>query len=767
MIHSRQPQCRDFVRSVGKRQEFKTALLQPLQTLRKETVEQYRHTLFRYQFWYNYRARLLFLHFSMRPILSFFICVAVICVAIHAAVYADEVLLDIELPLTARSAQSAIAMLERLTPETSTVFVQLNVRADEEVFGRGSSFGVCYEFASLLTSERFAHVRFVAFMPQSIQGHAVLIALACNERIMAERAEIGAAGIDEPRITPTHRQAYQEIAKRRNVPVALAEKLLDTNAVLLQVETEQGLRLIAPDDVEALRQTETFAAEPVTLIPAGQQGILSAELARQNGLIDLIANDRIAAIRGFGLSPEAVRIIPIINEFGHAVRVNLVGVINSDRTGAVIRSIRNYMDSTENNVNFLCLYIDSPGGDLEASLILASFLVNEIDPAKVRTVAYIPYHARSDAAIIAIACDEIVLGPEAILGGDGARVFSAIQIAEARRMIRESLAKRAMRSWSLPVALVDPDIEIFRMVREAEGARRPMVDFLSDEELAELPDQAQWTKEGVVKPRGELLQVVQGRGEQFLVDRTAKDFAEFKLLYGLEADPMLADPTWADRLLHFLQTPGMSALILLIVFLALMFEFNSPGVGVGVFVAIVGVVLFFWLNFLGGTAGWLEVLLFLAGVGCVLLEIFVLPGLGIFGIGGIALILASLVLASQTFIIPQNSYQLLQFRNSLLILAVSGCGMLGFGYMLSRLLEKVNKPSDTETDTIQETERLANYDGLVGQQGVTATPLVPAGKARIGDELYDVVSDGDLIEKNQSVEVVQVVGYKIVVKRSG
>jgi len=696
----------------------------------------------------------------MRPIFAFFFCVA-----ISTTLCADEVLLDIELPLTAKSAHAATKTLERLTSETTTVFIQLNVRTDEEVFGRGSSFGVCYEFASLLTSERFAHVRFVAFIPQSIQGHAVLVALACNERIMAERAEIGAAGIDESKITPTHRQAYQEIAKRRNIPVALADKLLDTNAVLLQVETEQGLRLIAPDDVETLRQVETFAEEPVALIPAGQHGIFSAELSRQIRLIDLIADDRIAAARGFGISPDDLKVIPITNELGHAVRVNLTGVINSDRTGAAIRSIRNYIDSAENNVNFLCLYIDSPGGDLEASLTFASFLVTEIDPGKIQTVAYIPYHARADAALIAIACDEIVLGPEAVLGGDGARVFSVGQIADARRMIRDSIAKKAMRSWSLPVALIDSDIEIFRVVRETDGARRQLVDYVCSEELDEFPDNTSWTKEKIVKPRGTLLQVVQGKGEQFLISRTAKDFAEFKLLYNLEQDPMLADPTWADQLLYFLQTPGMAAMILMIVFFALMFEFNSPGVGVGLFVAIVGVVLFFWLHFLGGTAGWLEVLLFLAGVGCLLLEFFVIPGFGIFGIGGVALILASLVLASQTFIIPQNSYQLLQFRNSLLILAVSGCGMLGFGLMLSRLLERINKPNDTAT--VQETERLANYDGLLGQRGMVATRLNPAGKARIGDELYDVVSDGDLIEKGSPIEIVQVIGYKIVVKRIG
>jgi membrane-bound ClpP family serine protease len=411
----------------------------------------------------------------------------------------------------------------------------------------------------------------------------------------------------------------------------------------------------------------------------------------------------------------------------------------------------------------LCLYIDSPGGDLEASLTLASFLVTEIDSAKVRTVAYIPYNARSDAALVAIACDEIVLGPNAVLGGDGARVFTADQIADARRMIRESIAKRAMRSWSLPAALVDPEIEIFRAIKESDVGRKPLTFYLSDEELAEFPDHAQWQRGGIVKPRGELLQIIGGKGEQFFVDRTAKDFAEFKLLYGLEKDPMLADPTWADQLIHFLQSPGISAMILMIVIFALMIESNSPGIGVGLFTAIVGVVLFFWLNFLGGTAGWLEVALFLAGVGCVLLEIFVLPGFGIFGLGGITLILASLVLASQTFIIPQNSYQLLQFRNSLLILAVSGFGVFGLGILFSRMLEKMSKPKDIVA--IQETERLANYDNLLGQRGTVATRLNPAGKARIGNELYDVVSEGDMIEKDQPIEIVQVAGYKIVVKR--
>ena len=701
----------------------------------------------------------------MRSLLS-----VVLTLALCTVATAKDVLLGIELPLTPGSAQSAIQALERLSADTETVFIQLNVRTNEEVFGRGSVFGPSYDLASLITSERFAHIRFVAFMPQSIQGHAVLIALACNERIMASRAEIGAAGIDESRITDTQRQAYREIAQRRSIPIAIADKLLDTQATLLQVETELGLRLISPGEVENLRQTETFAAEPEVVMPAGQHGIFSAELARQIRLIDLIADDRISAIRAVGLTPETVRNIPILNDLGQAVRVNLIGVISMDRVGAVIRSIENHLNAPDSNVHFLCLYIDSPGGDLDASLLLASFLVNEIDSSRIQTVAFIPRQARSDAALIAIACNEIVLGRGAIFGGDGARVFNANQIANARQMIRgqgeqRGVAARAMRSWSLPVALIDPDIEIFRVVKEADGMRRPVMDFLSEEEIADLPDGAQWRREGIAKPRGELLQIIGGRGEEFLlVDRHADDFAEFRLHFGLENEPLLADLSWVDRLIQFLQTPGMSALILFIVFVALMIESNSPGIGVGLFVAIVGVSLFFWLQFLGGTAGWLEVLLFVVGVGCILLELLVLPGFGIFGLGGVALILASLVLASQTFIVPQNSYQVEQFRNSLLILAVSGVGVLGLGIILSRMLERIAKPKDVVV--IQESERLANYDGLAGQRGITATPLVPAGKARIGNELYDVISECELIDKEHPVEVIQVVGYKIVVKRA-
>ncbi len=46
------------------------------------------------------------------------------------------------------------------------------------------------------------------------------------------------------------------------------------------------------------------------------------------------------------------------------------------------------------------------------------------------------------------------------------------------------------------------------------------------------------------------------------------------------------------------------------------------------FISGISFLLFFWSQFLNGTAGWLELILFTGGLACIALEIFVLPGFG-------------------------------------------------------------------------------------------------------------------------------------------
>ena len=55
----------------------------------------------------------------------------------------------------------------------------------------------------------------VAYIPRSIRGHAVLVAIACEKIIMASAATMGDAGADEKTISNTLRAAYEEIAVSR------------------------------------------------------------------------------------------------------------------------------------------------------------------------------------------------------------------------------------------------------------------------------------------------------------------------------------------------------------------------------------------------------------------------------------------------------------------------------------------------------------------------------------------------------------------------
>ena len=86
-------------------------------------------------------------------------------------------------------------------------------------------------------------------------------------------------------------------------------------------------------------------------------------------------------------------------------------------------------------------------------------------------MAYVPHEARSDAAIVALACDQLVMHPRAVLGGSGAYEPSAEEIQAVRQTIRKELAPRKGRSWSLVAAMIDPHLNVFRATGWATARR--------------------------------------------------------------------------------------------------------------------------------------------------------------------------------------------------------------------------------------------------------------------------------------------------------
>jgi len=150
------------------------------------------------------------------------------------------------------------------------------------------------------------------------------------------------------------------------------------------------------------------------------------------------------------------------------------------------------------------------------------------------------------------------------------------------------------------------------------------------------------------------------------------------------------------------------------------------------------------------------------------LEVFVLPGFGIFGFGGFIMLACGIVLASQTFIIPSNDYQWKKLATSSGQIAVACIGLMATIYLLRNQLEKLPffRLLKLEPPMVQFANQSAeDWSYLVGATGVTTSRCAPVGKALIGDRYFDVHSPDDLLEPETSIQISEVRNHTIFVRR--
>ncbi len=683
-------------------------------------------------------------------------------------------LVRVPLPITGevdlRVKQAVRRVLEERPEGSGRPILLLEFWPTDDRFGAGSDYFRARSLAEFLTSRDLGGVRTIAYIPKALQGHAVLVALACEEIAMAPEATIGDAGIDagENNDGPEILAAYGMVAERRKtVPKEIAIGMVRKDLKVLKVETDVSTEFVLEEELPELKERRTVVGNPQTVIERGQLGRFTGREARLYGLASYLATGRDALARALGLRRDALEEDPSLKDGWRPVQVSVTGAIQPQMSNQIPRLVEEAI--RERDVNMVCVWIDSAGGAPEHSLDVANYL-SELDPGRVRTVAYVPQEARGDAALIAAACDQILMHPDAILGGPGAYAPSAEEAGLISETVRHQLAPAKERSWSLIAALFDPQWSVHRYTKQ--GTRQTA--YFNDEELEAQADRDEWERQEEIVPPGQLLELTGERAlELGLARKTVESFAELKQWYGLEEDPALVEPGWADVLIDALASPSLAWLLLMAGGAALYAELNTPGMGIGAFIAGVCFILFFWSRFLQGTAAWLEILLFVAGLACLLLEFFVIPGFGIFGLGGAALMLLSLVLTSQTFVIPQNAYQMDQLTNTLVSIGGAGIGTAVCAYFLSRYLP--NTPflghlllqplSPEEKVALSHRESFTEFDQLVGQRGVTTTQLLPSGKARFGSKTYSVAShDDDALPAGTPVEVVQASPHRIVVR---
>lgn len=673
---------------------------------------------------------------------------------------------------------------QRATEQKRTAILVLEIPAGTTPFPHVQAM------TRFLTSNAVSSLRTVAWVPETVTGPNVLVALACREIVMHPDAQIGDLGRGQT-LEPEDQQIILALAQKRHNPkvsTALVRSMMDPQEELWRIRVTNGTgdkpetRAVTRSELDALRQTGVVVENAETIKDAGVLGVYDGAQARNwDILVSNVAENRPAVAALYNLPREALRALPAESVKRRVRLIRVEGVIDQVQESFLERQISRAVNQGADTIIF---EIDSPGGLLLASINLAQRIA-ELESRKIRTVAWVPETALSGAAIIALGCDDIYMKPTAKIGDagpiemkEGGQFERAPEkILSPLRAALKMLAERKGRPVALCEAMADRQLKVFQVTNRDNGR----VWYMSEAEIQ--ASGGEWTQGPQVREaNGELLFTVEGvrAHEVKLAERPVHDLDELKTRLGLAADIRLmpVGKTWVDVTVFLLNTTGMTVLLIVLGVAFLYLEAHFPTSLFGI-LSLLCFALFFWSRFLGGTAGGLEIMLFLLGAGCLAMEIFVIPGFGVFGISGILLMVVSMIMASTSFGNLEPMEDMFQLAKTLgtFLGAMVAVGVMGV--ILSRFLPHVplfeglvlapptagNHSAEPQLapQWLPSQSSPGGGSELVGRQGESLSLLRPAGKARIDGRIIDVVSNGPFIPEGRTIQVMQVNGNRIVV----
>lgn len=546
-------------------------------------------------------------------------------------------------------------------------------------------------------------------------------------------------------------------------------------------------------------------------------------------------------------SPAAAASPPAYRQANQVGVIVVEGPIDKITDMSIKRRIQR---ATRDGATAIVLRLDTPGGEKIAMLDICKLLNDRnITPANV--VAWVDPRAYSAGTIIALACREIVVAPNASFGdaapiqvtpfgvgvpmpaterskqeapvlseitssarrnhydeklvqafirlGDGLWLIenaktgerACVDLAEYREIFGEdppkvsptyplaaSVQAAGMLPWndtSIPVAPTTP-------VSAAEAQK----EFELQQSLPPTrptltsSDRSQWRLVRQVVDNSSLLTLTADEAIYYgLAKGVVSSDAELQAWFGARSIRTY-DESWSEGLVRFLVNPLVRAILIVVFLVGLFVEFAAPGFGVFGAAAAVALLVLLGAPMLVDMASWWEIALILVGIVLVAMEVFVIPGFGIAGIGGIACILVGLVgtFVSDDFSSSGGQEQLLTGMGMVLASLTVGGVVI---WVLSRhlptlpifnrfVLKAELKSPHGAAGAVAATSLLeamgpASAAGLrAGDAGVAFTDLRPAGKARINDRLHDVKSAGDFIHQGTPIRVVSVGPFEIEVE---
>ncbi len=508
---------------------------------------------------------------------------------------------------------------------------------------------------------------------------------------------------------------------------------------------------------------------------------------------------------------------PIGPEFLSGAQVAVVkidGLIYDFVLDSLERRIQRALDG---GASVIVVELDTPGGVVTSALAISKYLKG----LNVPTLAWVNNEAYSAGIMIAASCDAIVMAPSSA-AGDCAPIVPGQNLAPTERAKALSPILAEFRDsasandypYVLFHAMCVLGVKVYEIEHKDSHERRlvnavdyrVMVEGVSMENAAKgssvfgfklQPDEPGAPSLDVARPedRGQWTLVQQVHDGQTLLTLTQDEAVELGLaraknirdLRDLQqflqaARVQRVEQTWSEDLSGWLTSPAIRAVLILALMLGAYVEFQSPGLGLPGAVAVIALIALIGAPFIVGLAEIWHVVLLLIGFLLLTVEIFLLPGFGVFGVAGIVLMVMGLVLA----VVPTGGDGWVPLPDpavmgrlqqsalwTLLGLIVAIIGIFYLTRSLGRLplfnrlilvdAQRATGLGPAEPVAAAHPDR-REAELVVGARGVSLAPLHPAGPARFGDRLVDVSTAGQWVEPQQPIRIVQLLGNQIIVE---
>ncbi len=437
------------------------------------------------------------------------------------------------------------------------------------------------------------------------------------------------------------------------------------------------------------------------------------------------------------------------------------------------------LQAKEKNVDAVVLDINTYGGRVDAADEMVTIIA---DLAPIPTFAYVSHSAWSAGALIALACKDISMQTGSSIGSAEPRVMGVPnnhkaadeKMISALRAGFKATAEANDHSPNLAQAMVDLNVELVQIKFNDQMLILTRAEF--DDLKAKNPKK-KLSNEKIICAQKELLNLTANEALDLKLSSktlaSEDDFFEYlktKLNSNdnkIELKILTENPTWAENIVRFLTHPIISPLLLSLGFLGILFELKMPGWGISGTLGAIFIVLFFWGHYLVGLANFADLAIFTLGFILLLIEVFYIPGFGFIGFTGFIFMFIGLMLM---LIKHPFNFPSFEFSNAFytiaqaFILTFIVC-LAGIKYLPESTFFKKIQLLNRETPDLGFQTKSLPEKISIGTIGISKSILRPSGRAIFDQDIIDVTTQGEFIDKEQEIIIVRIQGNKVFVEQ--